>query len=157
MTNSHGTLISLEGTGLGAMAVECTVHRQNTQSSCPGWGAAPETQSTHYYSKHRGHRSVSNFPEWFFKHILVPCNLWTQFGVKQSWNTFQCKTILQHILTPSPPQHVKFPGWKIHACTENSIFSSLIAYLFLMLCTLMKILSHASAKKEEKRLKIWHF
>ena len=57
------------------------------------------------------------------------------------------------LLTPSLPQAVKL---RVERCTDapaNSIFSSPITQLLLMLCVVMKVLPHASAKKKTKRLK----
>ena len=61
------------------------------------------------------------------------------------------------ILTPSLPQAVEFPGWKMHGhVCKQYIFRS-CNNLLSMLCLLMKILSHASAKKKTKRFQILHF
>ena len=49
-------------------------------------------------------------------------------------------------LTPSLPKHVKC----MHA-SANSIFSGPLTHLLSVLWVLMKILSHASAKKKTKR------
>ena len=50
-------------------------------------------------------------------------------------------------LTPSLPQPVKFPGWKVHAYTPaNSIFDGFITNLLSILCSLIEFLSHALVK-----------
>ena len=57
-------------------------------------------------------------------------------------------------LTPSLPQPVNFPGWKVHA---KSIFSSSITNLISVLCILIKILSHAKGEKRINDLKFHTF
>ena len=49
-------------------------------------------------------------------------------------------------LTPSLPQPVKFPAW-----------TGPITHLLLMLCVLMKILSHGSRKRKQKGLMVSNF
>ena len=60
-------------------------------------------------------------------------------------------------LTPSLPQPVNFRAERCTDTPTNSIFSGPITHLFSMQCVLMKILSHAGAKKKTKRLTILHF
>ena len=49
------------------------------------------------------------------------------------------------LLTPSLPEPVKFPGWKMHGRSyKQHIFQ------YYSTCTLMKILSHASTKKKTR-------
>ena len=60
-------------------------------------------------------------------------------------------------LTPSLPQPVKFPGWMMHGhASKQYIFQSYNIY-FWMLCVLMEILSHVSAKKRTKGLEGFKF
>ena len=58
-------------------------------------------------------------------------------------------------LTPSLAWLVKLLGWKMHShrseAPANSIFSGPVTHLLSMLCFLMKILSHASTKKEDEK------
>ena len=65
---------------------------------------------------------------------------------------------------PSLPQPIKFLGRKCTDIPANSRFSGsiliLLLHLFSVLCILMKILSHASAKKKtktEKGLRVSNF
>ena len=61
-------------------------------------------------------------------------------------------------LTPSLPQPVKFPAERCTDAPVNSIFSGSLTHLLSVLCVSMKILSHASAKKQkQKRLKGFKF
>ena len=61
------------------------------------------------------------------------------------------------LLTLSLPQPVKFRPERCRDVPANSIFSDFLTHLLLMLCVSIKILSHASAKKETKRLKWFKF
>ena len=60
--------------------------------------------------------------------------------------------LLSYCLTPSLPQLVKLPGWKVRTydAPVNSIFSGLITNLLSTLCSLIEILSTAYAKGEKK-------
>ena len=66
------------------------------------------------------------------------------------WN-FISLVIQSVFLTPSLPQPVRFPGWKMlgRACKQY-VFQSCNVY-FSMLCIWMSILSHASAKKKKTK------
>ena len=54
-------------------------------------------------------------------------------------------------LTPSLPQPVKFPAERRRDAPVNSIFSGSLTHLLSLLCVSMKILSHASAKRKERK------
>ena len=62
-------------------------------------------------------------------------------------------------LTPSLPQPLKFVGEKCTDAPANNslIISDPISHLFSVLCVLMKILSHASARNKTKRQKGFRF
>ena len=69
-----------------------------------------------------------------------------------------CTGWLPTTLTPSLPQPVKFPGWKMQVrASKQSIFCSFNTSTFNAMCDVMKVLSHVSAKKETKRLKGFKF
>ena len=72
----------------------------------------------------------------------------------ESWCGYaSCQVQVGSLLTPSVPQPVKLPGWKCTDMPVNSPFSGSKSHLPSVFCVLMKILSHASAKKKTKRLK----
>ena len=52
---------------------------------------------------------------------------------------------------------VNFRGLLCTDAPSDSVFSGPVTHLLLMLCVLMKILSHASAKTKTKRLKGFKF
>ena len=65
--------------------------------------------------------------------------------------------LLNSSLTPSLPQPVRFPGWKMHGRTcKQYIFRSYNTSTFNAM-RFDEILSHASAKKKTKRLKGFKF
>ena len=57
-----------------------------------------------------------------------------------------------NLFTPSLPEPVKRPGWKMHRRTSKQYIFWSYSNLFSSLCILMEILSHASAKMKAKRL-----
>ena len=64
-----------------------------------------------------------------------------------------------NILTPSLPKPVKFPGWMMDESAWELYFPVLY-HLFSVLSVLMRILSHANAKKKMKKaygFQILHF
>ena len=60
-------------------------------------------------------------------------------------------------LTPSLPQPVKFPGWKIHGHICKQYIFRICNTLLSMLCVLLKFLSYARAKNKTKKLKGFQF
>ena len=62
---------------------------------------------------------------------------------RDTWN----QTDIGTILTPSLPQPVTFPGWKVHTYTPaNSIFDGPTTNLLSILCTLIEVLLRAHVK-----------
>ena len=75
------------------------------------------------------------------------------FGVSYSLPSYSLPSYslpLFLYLTPSLPQPVKLPGWKVHTYKlPNSIFDGQIANRLSILCILTEVLSHAHAKRRK--------
>ena len=94
---------------------------------------------------------------------VYACALWLGAwyllsDVTWQWPCLWFVTIPHHSsLTPSLPQAVTFPGWKMHGRACREYFSGPAAHLFSILCVLMKTLSHANVKRRQKCLKVSDF
>ena len=60
-------------------------------------------------------------------------------------------------LNPFTASACKLSGLKVHGHPANSLFSGSISHLLSLLCVLIKILSHSSAKKKTEKLKGFDF
>ena len=93
---------------------------------------------------------------WIFQN-LSSASLWMPFFdlLDKMWvcHVLQMFVSKMLMLTPSLPQLVNFPGWKMHgrACKQYIFWSYDTSTLSLMLRVLMKILSHANARKKRKK------
>ena len=92
-----------------------------------------------------------------------PQRKWTRRTDTKTSVSSHCPTLVWNsavslpFVNPSRPQHVQFQGWKNHANTCKQYIFPSYNILLSMLCILMKICLHASAKKKAKRLKGFKF
>ena len=97
---------------------------------------------------------MSDLRCWFYTSWYpTPCSE----GVKRHSNQKPCTVYSDSILTPSLPQPVKFPGWKVHKYMHgNGTFDGPITNLLSVLCVLIETF-HAIMRRRKKTKKHWWF